>query len=104
MDKKYLSREIRRMILEILHEARKAALTESGGYLNHLMLQELMSVQGYDLSTEDLKDYCIYLFDNEIGCIDMVKLGKTPPYVYKYRITAKGVRVLEGDEIIKGIR
>jgi hypothetical protein len=92
------------MILEILHEARKAGQTEREGFLNHLMLRELMSVQGYDLSSEELKDYCIYLVDGEIGCIEMVRLGKTPPYVYKYRITAKGVRVLEGDEIIKGIR
>lgn len=65
------------------------------------MLREIMSVQGYDLAEDELKDHCEYLIDK--GCAEKKKIGEKPPYLNKYKILAKGIDVLEGQEKIAGI-
>ena len=103
MDRKYRNREIRWLFLHELRAARLAGKTQSGGWLNHLMMRKLLSLQGYDLSDEELRDCAIYLQDNTIGCAEDKKIGEKAPYIYKYRITARGVQVLEGEIKVRGI-
>ena len=60
-------------------------------------------MQGHALSVDELKDFCVYLADTEIACIDQKKEGMAAPYIYKYRITAKGVRAVEYEETVPGV-
>ena len=92
MDAKYRSREIRWLLLQILHEARKSGTAQKSGWLNQLMAQELLSVQGYDLPVEEMKDHLEYLLDK--GCVEKVKVGDRPPQISKYRILARGIDAL----------
>ena len=103
MDEKYFSREIRRLILKILHTAALAGKTQAGSWLNLLTLREILSTWGHDLSDLELRRHCVYLADPEIRCLEIDKVGKKPPYIYRYRIMAKGVRVIEGEETVPGI-
>jgi hypothetical protein len=97
------NRNVRFLILLILHESRLKGRAESGGWLTLSMLRKLLTAQGYPLTENELKEFCLYLWDPEIGCLDLKKTGDFAPYVYKYRITAKGVRAVEGEEKIVGV-
>lgn len=97
------SAHIRLLILTILYEAAKAGKVESGGWFVEARLRKHLSSQGYDLSLYELRAHLIYLQDSEIACTQTQKTGDDVPYTYKYRITAKGVRVCEGSTHVPGI-
>lgn len=97
------SRNIRYLLLLILREQRRLGKAESGGWLAEILLRRLLANQGYPLEIHDLRDYMVYLQDREIGCTETKKENDLPPFLYKYRITAKGVRALEGDQKVPGI-
>jgi len=98
LEAKYQSRDIRWLLLSIMHEARKAGKAQRGGWLNQLMLQEILSVQGYDLTAEEMKDELEYLIDKD--CAEKQKIGMR---LNKYRILARGIDALQGQEKIPGI-
>lgn len=97
------SQNIRWLLLQILHLQRQSGRAESGGWLSEALLRKLLADQGYDLSVPELRDYMIYLSDSEIACSETQKRGDLPPYIYRYRITARGVRALEETERVPGI-
>lgn len=97
------AKNIRWLILTILHEKRRAGKAESGGWLKLEVLRKLLDMQGHALSVDELKDYCVYLNDSEIACIEIQRDGHSAPYTYKYRITAKGVRAVDYEEIVPGV-
>lgn len=97
------AKNVRWLILTILHEKRRAGKAESGGWLRLDVLRKLLDMQGYALSVDELKDYCVYLDDDEIGCVETKKDGVAAPYTYKYRITAKGVRAVDYEESVPGV-
>ena len=103
MEETITKRNIRWLALMILREQRRRGKAESGGWLRESLLRKLLAAQGYDLSTLDLREYMIYLQDPEIGCTETRKDGDTPPYVYKYRLTAKGIRAVDEEEKVPGI-
>lgn len=103
MDANHRSRTIRRQILKILHEAAAAGLTQSGSWLNLMTLREILSTWGDDLSELEIRRHCVYLADPEIKCIEIEKLGKSGVYLYRYRIMARGTRVVEGEEKVPGV-
>lgn len=102
-DEKIHNRNIRWLTLMILHEQRKGGRTESGGWLSLPLLRKLLAAQGYDLTVSELLDHMIYLQDKEIACTETKKVGEIPPYTYKFRITAKGVRSVSREEKVPGI-
>ena len=97
------AKNIRWLILAILHEKRRTGHAESGGWLALPVLRKLLDMQGYPLSIDELKDYCVYLADVEIGCLEAKREGMAAPYTYKYRITAKGVRAVDYEEVVPGV-
>lgn len=105
MDAKFRSRAIRREILKVLHNAAVAGQTESGSWLNILMLRSILDTWGYRLTDIELRRHCVYLHDSEIACIDMNDALSVPgqPKIYRLRIRAKGMRVLEGEERVPGV-
>jgi len=103
VDEKTRSRSIRRQILKILHEAAAAGLTQSGSWLNLPSLREILSMWGEDLSDLEIRRHCVYLADPEINCIEIQKLGKAGVFIYRYRIKARGTRVIEGEETVPGV-
>jgi len=98
LEAKYQSRDIRWLLLSIMHEARKAGKAQRGGWLNQLMLQEILSVQGYDLTAEEMKDELEYLIDK--GCAAKERIDTR---MNKYRILATGIDALNGEIKIPGI-
>jgi len=94
---------IRFLILTILHEATKAGKVESGGWFEESRLRTHLSSQGYDLSRYELRAFMVYLQDSEIACTQTDKQRTDAGALYKYRITAKGVRVCEGATHVPGI-
>lgn len=101
MEKKFRSRDIRWLILHALHEASKTGQAQRGGWVNHLMLREILSTQGYDLDEDELLNFCRYLRDEK--CLEIERVGDRPPYVMKSKILPRGVRVIEGEENLVGV-
>ncbi len=97
------NKQARWLILAILHENQRAKNREVGGWMRLPMLQRLLSAQGYDLTQEDIKAHCVYLADPEIGCVEQSRAGDHAPFVYRYRIRAKGQRVATGEERAPGV-
>lgn len=97
------AKNIRWKILAILHEARRTGKAESGGWIELAVLRKLLDSEGHPLSVEELRDYCVYLEDADIRCLELKKLGDSAPYRYKYRITARGVRAVNYEERVAGI-
>lgn len=96
-------RQVRWLILVILHANQRSRVRESGGWMRLPMLQRLLSDQGYDLTKEEIRSYCVYLADPEIACMQIQRDGDHAPFVYKYRITARGVRAVNGEEKFPGV-
>ena len=96
-------KQIRWLILLILYENQRAKNREVGGWMRLAMLQRLLAAQGHDLTKDDIKAYCVYLADAEIRCLEIKIDGEHAPHIYKYRITARGVRAANGDEKFPGI-
>ena len=92
------SREIRWMLLAGLREKRRIGAAQSGGWLSELMILEVMNVQGYELTLDEIKDELEYLIDKKTA--EKQKVGVR---VNKYRITAIGVDVIDGQIKIAGI-
>lgn len=97
------ARDIRWLILSMLHEARKTGKVESGGWLQLPVLRKLLDTHGRALTELELRDYCVYLSDKEIGCLEIQRSGQSAPYLYKYRITAKGVRAITYEQLVPGV-
>lgn len=97
------SRNIRWIILLILHQSRQQGRAESGGWVGLALLRKLLATQGYALTENELKDFCIYLTDDEIHCVETKRSGDAAPFSYRYRITSRGVRALDGEEKIPGV-
>lgn len=96
-------RDVRWLILSILHEARKIGRAESGGWLQLPVLRKLLDTHGRALTELELRDYCVYLSDPEIACLEIQKKGQSAPYIYRYRVTAKGVRAISYEETVPGV-
>ena len=97
-------KQIRWLICLIFYENQRAQKREAGGWVRLAMLQRLLQAQGYDLTKEEIHSvYCVYLADKEIGCIEIDKSGDHAPFIYRYRITAKGIRAANGEQKIPGV-
>lgn len=96
-------KQSRWLILVILYENQRDKNREAGGWMRLPMLQRLLSAQGYDLTQEDIRAHCVYLADEEIGCVEQGRLGEYSPFIYRYRIKARGVRVATGEEKVPGV-
>lgn len=103
MDQKIENENIRWHILMILHAKRLAGQTRSGGWVELPILRRLLDKEGYSLTEAELKDFCVYLDDDEINCLETQKIGHAAPYRYSYRITAKGVRAVNYEEKVPGV-
>ncbi len=96
-------KQIRWLVLLVLLENQRSKHREAGGWMRLAMLQKLLSQQGYDLTQEELKTVCVYLADPEIHCLEIHRENDMAPHVYKYRITARGVRVAGQEERAPGV-
>lgn len=94
---------IRLLILMILLTERQGGAAESGGWLAESLLRRFLSHKNYPLDENELKSFIDYLCDPAIGCIDRKRITEEPPYKYKVRLLARGMRVIEGSETIAGI-
>ena len=97
------NKQTRWLILVILYENQRAKNREAGGWMKLPMLQKLLSAQGYQLTQEDIRTFCVYLADDEIGCLEQNRQNDHAPFVYRYRIKAKGVRVATNEEKAPGV-
>lgn len=97
------NKQIRWLILLILLQNQRSKNRESGGYIRLAMLQRLLQAQGYALDKEEIKTFCVYLADKEIGCLEIAVEGDHKPFVYRYRLTAKGMRAANDEERVPGV-
>jgi hypothetical protein len=97
MEEKFRARAIRRQILEVLYHM------AAGAWLPLGILRDIMTRQGENLSLLDVRRHCRYLSDKEIGCIEDQEIKEGDVTTYSYRVTARGTRVVEGDESVPGI-
>ncbi len=102
-DKTVYNRNLRWIALMIVHAQRKKGRAESGGWVREAVLRKLLDDQGYGLTVQELRDLMVYLADQEIRCTETKKEGEAAPYVYKYRITARGVRAIDREEEVPGV-
>jgi len=103
IEKTIHNKQARWLILVILNENQRAKDRAAGGWMALPMLQRLLAAQSYELRQEDIRAHCIYLADEEIGCVEQGRSGDYAPFVYRYRITAKGVRVATNEEKAPGV-
>lgn len=96
-------KQVRWLILLILMENQRAPRRETGGWLRLAVLQRLLSGQGYNLTKDDIKTYSVYLSDPDIHCLEIKVQNDHAPFVYKYRITARGMRAATGEEKVVGV-
>lgn len=94
---------IRHLILVLLQQQRQRGNSESGGWVQDLTLRKLLDHSGYPLTREELGEFMAYLTDPQVQCCDEQRVHPAPPPRYKYRLTARGVRHLEGIEIVPGV-
>lgn len=102
-DKTTYNRNLRWLVLMILQAQRQKGRAESGGWVREAVLRKLLDDQGYGLTVHELREVMIYLNDPEIRCAEIKKDGDAAPYLYRYRITARGVRAIDREEQVPGI-
>jgi len=102
-DKVIYNRNLRWVGLVILHAQRTKGRAESGGWVREEVFRKMLDDQGYGLTLHELRDLMVYLSDPEIRCVETEKKGDAEPRLYRYRITARGVRAVEREEEIPGV-
>ncbi len=102
-DKTTYNRNLRWVALVILHAQRVKGRAESGGWVREPVLRKLLDDQGYGLTVHELRDLQVYLADDKIGCVEIEKKGDAEPRLYRYRITARGVRAVDREEEVDGV-
>ena len=97
MDERFQNRSIRRQILHVLHDM------AAGAWLNLPTLREILAIRGDSLTLLDVRRHCYYLADKEIACVELEEIEEGGQNMYRYRVTARGTRVVEGEEKVPGI-
>lgn len=92
---------LREMILRILQAQRLKGAILAGGWLVELNLRKMLDQQGFPISAEELEVFVDYLVEEH--AIEKKRLNDEPPYTYKIKLLARGIRHLEGSEHIPGV-
>ena len=96
------NQNIRYLLLVILQALRQAGSTELGGWIAEEPVRRVLAAENYPVSVEELRAFFDYLEDDAIGCTQSQRSKDIPPR-YKYRLTAKGVRVATGEDSAPGV-
>lgn len=96
------NQNIRWLILVIMHAQRVGGVTEPGGWFPEDPIWRLLAAENYPISVAELRSFMDYLEDDAIACVESLRSKDIPPR-YKYRLTAKGVRVATGEDHAPGV-
>lgn len=94
---------IRWLLLVILLVQRQQGAAEVGGWVKEGLLRRLLAAEGYPLSVDELRMFGDYLADANVACIEKKNSGDFVAPDYKYRLTARGMRVADREVVVPGI-